>query len=172
MQDDLDDGVKWLAERGKIDPKRVCIMGGSYGGYAAMLAAARNPDVYRCAISLAGISDVAAMLRYDRKSFSATRYYRNWKEKVRGDKSFDLDTISPLRMVDRIAIPLLIAHGDKDQNVPMAQSENLHLALTRAKKPHEYVIYKGEGHGLAQPDHSVDFLERVDKFLATYNPPD
>ena len=61
MQDDLDDGVKWLVEQGKVDAKRVCIMGASYGGYAAMWAAARNPGIYRCAISFAGISDLAAM---------------------------------------------------------------------------------------------------------------
>ena len=67
MQDDLDDGVKWLVQQGKVDPKRVCIMGASYGGYAAMWAAARNPEIYRCAISFAGISDLAAMIRYDRR---------------------------------------------------------------------------------------------------------
>ena len=65
MQDDLDDGVRWLAGRGLVDPKRVCILGASYGGYAAMWAAVRNPEIYRCAISFAGISDVAAMLRFD-----------------------------------------------------------------------------------------------------------
>src|SRR5690606_32848164 len=79
MQDDIDDGVKWLVERGIVDPKRVCIMGASFGGYAAMWAAARTPEIYRCAISYAGVSDVEAMLRYDRKLFTATRYYRSWR---------------------------------------------------------------------------------------------
>ncbi|HKE96217.1 MAG TPA: prolyl oligopeptidase family serine peptidase, partial [Povalibacter sp.] len=77
MQDDIDDGVKWLVAQGKVDPKRVCIMGASFGGYAAMWAAVRNPDIYRCAISFAGVADIDAMLRYDRQLFSATRYYRN-----------------------------------------------------------------------------------------------
>ncbi|MBL7508247.1 prolyl oligopeptidase family serine peptidase, partial [Escherichia coli] len=77
-QDDIDDGVKWLAGRGIVDPKRVCIMGASFGGYAAMWAAVRNPETYRCAISFAGVSDVASMLRYDSRSMTATRYFRDW----------------------------------------------------------------------------------------------
>jgi dipeptidyl aminopeptidase/acylaminoacyl peptidase len=172
MQDDLDDGVGWLVSRGIVDPKRVCIMGGSYGGYAALWAAARNPDIYRCAISFAGISDMTAMLKYDRKAFSASRYYRSWQDEVRGDKKFDLDTISPLYAVERISIPLLIAHGDRDQTVPMIQSKKMHEVLTRARKPHEYVIYPGEGHGFENVKDSVDFLQRVEKFLASYNPTD
>lgn len=172
MQNDIDDGVKWLTQQGKADAKRVCIMGASYGGYAAMWAAARNPDVYRCAISFAGISDVPAMLNYDRKTFSAPRYFRNWREKVQGDESFKLETVSPLRAVDRITIPLLIAHGADDDNVPVSQSRKLHEALTKANKAHEFVVYEGEGHGLESPGHAIDFLKRVDAFLGTHNPAD
>lgn len=170
MQDDLDDGVKWLVESGKVDAKRVCIMGASYGGYAAMWAAARNPDIYRCAISLAGISDVKQMLRYDRKTFSAPRYFRNWQERVQGDDAFDLNAVSPLKAVDKISIPLLIAHGSKDDNVPQSQSIALHEALQKAGKPHEFVIYKGEEHGFSDPVNATDFLRRVDGFLNQYNP--
>jgi len=172
MQDDLDDGVKWLVEQGKVDPKRVCIMGSSYGGYAALWAAARNPEIYRCAISFAGISDVRAMLAYDRRAFSAPRYFRNWRERVQGDRDFDLDTISPLRAVDRVNIPLLIAHGEKDDNVPMTQSRRMHEALNKAKKAHEYVVYPGERHGLQEVSNNVDFLTRVEAFLAKHNPAD
>jgi dipeptidyl aminopeptidase/acylaminoacyl peptidase len=172
MQDDLDDGVKWLVDQGKVDPKRVCIMGASYGGYAAMWAAVRNPDVYQCAISFAGISDVAAMLRYDRKLFSATRYYKNWREKIQGDKEFDLASVSPLRAVDRVGIPILIAHGGRDENVPPWQSKKLHDALTKANKPHEFVLYEDEGHGFEDPENAIDFLKRIEAFLKKYNPAD
>lgn len=172
MQDDLDDGVKWLVDQGKVDPKRVCIMGASYGGYAAMWAAARNPDIYRCAISFAGISDLAAMIRYDRRAFSATRYHTAWREKVQGDSSFDLNTVSPLYAVDRISIPLLIAHGADDENVPLSQSKKLHEALTKANKQHSYVVYDGEGHGFDKPENATAFLERVDEFLRVNNPAD
>ncbi|MBC9033326.1 S9 family peptidase [Sphingomonas sp. JC676] len=170
MQDDVDDGVKWLAERGTVDAKRVCIMGASYGGYAAMLAAERNPEIYRCAISFAGISDVASQLRYDRKSFSATRYFRNWRDRVRGDKSFELDTISPIKQAAQMTVPILIAHGEDDDNVPLYQSRRLHEALMKLKRPHEYVTYPNEGHGFSDPVHATDFLTRVGKFLDAHNP--
>jgi dipeptidyl aminopeptidase/acylaminoacyl peptidase len=170
MQDDLDDGVKWLVEQGKVDPKRVCIMGGSYGGYAALWAAVRNPEIYRCAISLAGISDLAAMIKYDRRSFAATRYYTAWRERVQGDKGFDLNTVTPLYAVDRINIPLLIAHGTDDENVPLAQSKKLHEALLKANKPHSYIVYEGEGHGFDNPANATAFLEQVEQFLRTNNP--
>ncbi|MGF7150566.1 dipeptidyl aminopeptidase/acylaminoacyl peptidase [Sphingomonas zeicaulis] len=170
MQDDIDDGAKWLATSGVADAKRVCIMGASFGGYAAMWAAARNPDIYRCAISFAGISDVGAMLRYDRKQFSAPRYFSDWRERVAGDKKFELGQISPLLAIDRMSMPILIAHGSKDSNVPMSQSRRLHDALTKAGKAHDYVIYEGEGHGFEKPENSVDFLERVGRFLDTHNP--
>lgn len=172
MQDDLDDGVKWLVDQGKVDAKRVCIMGASYGGYAAMWAAARNPDIYRCAISFAGISDLAAMIRYDRRAFAATRYHTAWRERVQGDKSFDLNTVSPLYAVDRINIPLLIAHGAEDENVPLSQSRKLHEALTKANKPHSYLVYEDEGHGFDKPENAVAFLDQVDQFLRTHNPVD
>ncbi|HYE26703.1 MAG TPA: S9 family peptidase [Allosphingosinicella sp.] len=170
MQDDLDDGVKWLVDRGVVDPKRVCILGASYGGYAAMWAAVRNPDVYRCAISYAGISDVAAMLRFDRSQWIAQRYYRDWRDRIRGSGGFDLDKVSPIRRAAEIRIPLMIAHGQKDGNVPFAQSKRLHEALLRALVPHDFVVYPDEGHGFARVENSVDFLKRVERFLDRHNP--
>lgn len=172
MQDDLDDGVKWLVDQGKVDPKRVCMMGASYGGYAALWAAVRNPQTYRCAISLAGVSDVGEMLKYSQGMFSARRYYTAWRKTVAGDKHFDPRSISPLQAVDKISIPLLIAHGDHDEIVPVSQSQQLHDALTKAGKPHEYVVYPGEGHGFEQPEDATNFLERVEVFLDKNNPAD
>jgi dipeptidyl aminopeptidase/acylaminoacyl peptidase len=145
-------------------------MGASYGGYAAMWAAARNPDTYRCAISFAGISDVGSMLRYDRGLMTATRYYRDWRDRIRGDAHFDLDAISPIRRAAEIHVPLLIAAGKDDSTVPPGQSIKLHEALEKAHFAHEYVLYPDEGHGFHKVQDSVDFLKRVDAFLAKYNP--
>ncbi|HYD37108.1 MAG TPA: S9 family peptidase [Allosphingosinicella sp.] len=170
MQDDLDDGVKWLAGRGLIDPKRVCIMGASYGGYAAMWGAARNPEIYRCAISFAGISEVRAMLRYDPSTGIARRYYKDWRDRIRGEEGFDLAAVSPLNRAAAIRVPLLIAHGEEDHVVPVAQSRNMHEALRRARIEHEFVIYPGEGHGFEKAANSIDFLKRVEAFLARHNP--
>ncbi|HEX8571858.1 MAG TPA: S9 family peptidase [Allosphingosinicella sp.] len=170
MQDDLDDGVRWLAGQGIVDSGKVCIMGASYGGYAAMWAAVRNPDIYRCAISYAGISDVGEMLRFDRSQWIAQRYYRDWRDRIRGDGGFDLAKVSPISRASEIRIPLLIAHGRKDGNVPFAQSKKLHEALLRAKVPHDFVIYPDEGHGFSRVENSVDFLKRVERFLGRHNP--
>jgi dipeptidyl aminopeptidase/acylaminoacyl peptidase len=170
MQDDIDDGVRWLAGRGTIDAKRVCIMGASFGGYAAMWAAVRNPETYRCAISFAGISDVESMLKYDKKAMAAPRYFRDWRARVQGDKSFELDQISPIKLVDKMNVPILLAHGADDDNVPPSQSRRLHEALLKLGRAHEYVVYKGEGHGFQDPANATDFLTRVGKFLDAHNP--
>lgn len=170
MQDDIDDGVRYLVTRGIVDPKRVCIMGASFGGYAAEWAAVRNPDIYRCAISFAGVSDVAAMLRYDRKSFSAPRYFRDWRARVEGKDGASLDSISPALHADKLTIPLMLAHGDDDDNVPISQSKKLADALTKAGRPPEFYVYKGEKHGFSKPEDQVDFLKHVEAFLTRYNP--
>jgi dipeptidyl aminopeptidase/acylaminoacyl peptidase len=170
MQDDLDDGVRWLAGLGLVDPKRVCIMGASYGGYAAMWAAARNPEIYRCAISFAGISEVRTMLRYDPSTGIARRYYKDWRDRIRGEEGFDLGAVSPLNRAAAIRVPMLIAHGEEDHVVPVAQSRNMHEAMRRAKIEHEYVVYPGEGHGFEKAADSIDFLKRVEAFLARHNP--
>jgi len=170
MQDDIDDGVKWLVARGMVDAKRVCIMGASFGGYAAEWGAVRNPDIYRCAISFAGVSDIAAQLKYDRKTFFAPRYFRDWRDRIQGKDGTTLDSISPAKRAADLKIPILIAHGDADTTVPPAQSKELVDALTKLGHPPEYYVYKGEGHGFAKPEDQVDFLKKVAAFLAKYNP--
>ena len=172
MIDDMEDGIDWLAGRGTVDPARVCIMGGSYGGYAAMWAPARSPQRYRCAISFAGISDVGSMLRYDARMMSATRYFQDWRRRVEGEQRADLGAISPLRQVARLRVPLLIAHGEKDRNVPVAQSRNLVRALQRSGASVDSVFYPEAGHGFSRPEDSGDFLRRVEAFLARHNPAD
>jgi dienelactone hydrolase len=169
MQDDLDDGMDWLVKDGVVDPKRVCVYGGSYGGYAALWAATRNPERYRCAASYAGVSDVARQLKYQVADMW-NRYRGDWQAKVKGSPDFDLDTISPLKQVERLQVPVLIGHGDDDQVVPIKQSALYASALKRAGKPHEFHIYEGEGHGLFDAADEQDWLERLDAFLARYNP--
>jgi dipeptidyl aminopeptidase/acylaminoacyl peptidase len=170
MQDDLDDGVDWLAKSGQIDPRRVCIVGASYGGYAAMWGAIRSPGRYRCAASLAGVSDLPALLRYDRKFFSAPRYYREWRSHVAGENETDLRTVSPLRFAAAVKIPLLIGHGEDDQRVPPSQSHNMVDALTKAGANVTPVFYKDSGHGFDSSADLEDWLKRLEAFLAKYNP--
>jgi dipeptidyl aminopeptidase/acylaminoacyl peptidase len=168
MQTDVDDGVDWLVGRGIADPGRVCIMGASYGGYAAMWAATRNDARYRCAVSFAGISDVAAQLAYDHKTFTE-HDYRNWKRRIQG-RAPSLEALSPIGRAEALRMPILIAHGTDDETVPADQSIRFHAALTRLGRAHDYVAYPGQGHTLEGPAANADFLERVGRFLAAHNP--
>jgi dipeptidyl aminopeptidase/acylaminoacyl peptidase len=170
MQDDLDDGVDWLARSGQIDPKRVCIVGLSYGGYAAMWAAIRNPERYRCAASWAGPSDLKQQLRYDRQFFSATRYFRQWREKIAGHGDADLAAVSPINFPDRVKIPVFIAHGEEDDTVPAKQSHAMVDALTRAHAGVTSVFYKDSSHDFGSSADLEDWLKRLEAFLAKYNP--
>lgn len=170
MQDDLDDGVQWLVASGQVDPKRVCLMGGSYGGYAALWGAIRNPERYRCAISIAGVTDLPAQLKYDRKSFSATRYFRQWQTRVKGGEGVDLAAVSPLAQAALLKVPVLIAHGEKDDNVPPKQGHAMVAALEKRGARVESVFYKDEGHGFSKHEDLADFLKRADAFLKANNP--
>ncbi len=171
MQDDLLDGIKALAYRGVADPKRVCIFGASYGGYAAMWAAARDVEHYRCAASYAGVSDLVDLMQHDRRTFHADRYVSPyWEKRVEGNRDFDLAGVSPLQQQRQISIPLLIAHGEQDTRVPSSQSHRLVDALTARHSPVESVFYKSEGHGFSDPKDLADFLSRLGNFLERYNP--
>lgn len=170
MQDDLDDGVDWLARSGQIDAKRVCIVGGSYGGYAAMWGALRTPDRYRCAASMAGVSDLPALLRHDKQLFSATRYYREWRTHVGGEGNADLRAVSPMTFAAQLKVPLLIGHGEQDQRVPAKQSHAIVEALQKAGAPVTSVFYKDSAHGFDSSADLEDWLKRLEAFLAKYNP--
>jgi dipeptidyl aminopeptidase/acylaminoacyl peptidase len=170
MQDDLDDGVDWLASTGQIDTKRVCIVGGSYGGYAALWGAIRNPDRYRCAASVAGVTDIEAQLRSNRKSFAATRYFRQWRTKVQGEDRVDLKTVSPLAQAARLKVPVLIAHGEADETVSVKQGREMVAALQENKADVTSVFYKDGGHDFSSSEDLADFLRRLEAFLAKHNP--
>jgi len=171
MQDDLDDGMDWLVRRGIADPARVCIFGSSYGGYAALWGAIRNPERYRCAVSFAGVTDLQRQLSYGNRFFIAKRYQKDWRDRIKGMGGFDLTSVSPLQQVARLRVPVLLAHGLKDPVVPYRQSSDFVAALRAAGKPVEFYSYADEGHGLGKPEDLQDWLDRLDAFLARYNPP-
>ncbi|HEV2865682.1 MAG TPA: S9 family peptidase [Allosphingosinicella sp.] len=170
MIDDVDAGVDWLVQQGIVDASRVCIMGGSYGGYAAVRAAMRSPGRYRCAISFAGPSDWRSMIRYNSQLAVPQRYVREWRQRVRGEEQTDLDSISTLRHPQLLRVPLLLAHGEQDLTVPIEQSRRLARALERAHAPVETVFYPKSGHGFTDAAESADFMRRVEAFLARHNP--
>jgi len=172
MQDDLDDGVAWLAGQGMIDRRRVCIVGASYGGYAALWGAIRNPEIYRCAVSLAGVTDLKAILKYDSQMLVAARYSKLWRQRVEGEEKRDLAAVSPLQQAARLNVPVLIAHGERDSTVPVDQSRRLVAALKARGARVNSVFYPGAGHGFTSSEESLDYMKRVEAFLELNNPAD
>ncbi len=170
MQDDLDDGMDWLVKQGMVDAKRVCIVGASYGGYAALWGATRNPERYRCAASFAGVSDLGRQLKYQIDFRVNKRYRKDWRKIVQGAPDFDPRTVSPLFTIDQLHTPILLVHGDADQTVPYKQSKLYADALRKAGKTFEFYTYAKEGHGFSTSANLKDWLDRLDAFLGKYNP--
>lgn len=164
MQDDLLDAVTYLGKQGIADPKRVCIVGGSYGGYAAMRGAQRDGAYYRCAVAFAGISDLAAMLKYDRNLFGS-EVVEYWKK-----QATDFEAVSPRFHAGDFGAPILIAHGVADKRVPVKQSRMLVSELSKAGKPYEYLEQKLGDHHFTRGEDRLEFLKRLKIFLDKYNP--
>jgi dipeptidyl aminopeptidase/acylaminoacyl peptidase len=175
MQTDLSDGIAALAEQGLIDPKRVCIVGGSYGGYAALAGVTLQLGIYRCAVSVAGPSDMKSFFgwqirRHGYEDTGVTRYFRA----VTGaDKSGDeaMRSISPALLADRADAPVLLIHGKDDTVVPIEQSEEMAAALKRAEKSVEFVVMPGEDHWLSREATRIQMLKAAVEFVKKHNPP-
>lgn len=174
MQTDLSDGVRWLAAEGVIDPARVCIVGASYGGYAAMAGLTLDSDVYRCGVSVAGVSDLRRMVnaeaRQERNRDSQTvRYWNRFMGAARlNDRA--LDELSPAHLAASVDSPLLLIHGKDDTVVPIEQSRVMAEALRRADKPVELVELPGEDHWLSRSATRQRMLAETVRFLETHNP--
>jgi dipeptidyl aminopeptidase/acylaminoacyl peptidase len=171
MQDDIDDAMDWAVKEGIADASRVCVVGGSYGGYAAQWSVLRNPERYRCAASWAGVSDWAKMLRYDRRYLSE-RVNKSWRAQLTANKEVDLDPVSPSRLAGQLTRPLLLAQGSKDKRVPMVQYTIFEKASRTAPMPPQTLLIEGEGHSFSKPESAQAWYEALDAFLAKHNPAD
>jgi len=175
MQTDLSDGVKHLVQQGLVDPARVCIVGASYGGYAAMQGGVRQGEVYRCAVAVAGVSDLGRMLDWvDRQSptveTSTLRYWRRFMGVARNDDPA-LDDLSPARRANHNTAPILLIHGNNDTVVPFEQSQLLADALRRGSRPVTLLALQGEDHWLSRSDTRLQMLRATVDFLRQHNPP-
>ena len=150
---------------GIIDRDRVAIYGGSYGGYAALIGATFTPDVFTCAISMVGPSNLNTLIA------SIPEYWKPllsmFHKRVGDDEDF-LWSRSPLSKVDNIRIPVLIAQGENDPRVKQAESEQIVAAMKAHGIDYEYALYENEGHGLVKPENRLDFYRRADRFLAKH----
>ena len=167
MQDDINAGVKYLVDQKIADPQRLCIIGGSYGGYAALWALARDPQLFKCGVSVAGVSDLARMLN-DKSDMSRNAVARELVRHRLGDPSemkATFDSVSPLKHADRIVAPLLLVHGDLDQRVPVSHGKQMHEAMTDLKKDVEWIEFPDEGHGVTRAINLRIYYAAVFKLL-------
>ena len=171
MQTDLLDGVAALAATGDIDPKRVCIFGWSFGGFAALAGATLHPEDYRCAASMAGVADVTLMIREQARSYgSESESLKYWRRELGHANLEQQSAMSPLQHVDAVKVPILLMHGDRDTIVLPEQSQRMAAALTKAGKSVEMVTLAGDDHYLMQSPTRIQMLETLGAFLATNLP--
>lgn len=168
MHDDLLDTLAHVVGRGWVDPGRVGIYGGSYGGYAALVGAAFTPGVFACAVDLAGPVNLNTLIR------AMPQYYTPAAPQLHariGNPDTDTDFLlarSPLSRVDQIRCPVLIAQGANDPRVPVAEAEQLITALQANNVAHEYLLFEDEGHGLAKPGNRLRLYAAAERFLAEH----
>jgi dienelactone hydrolase len=167
MQDDLVDAVRWAAKERLLDPEKVCVVGASYGGYAALMGPIANPGVYRCAASFAGVTDIGLMygISWSDTSEAARQYSM---PVLIGDPDKDAQRLamaSPLKRVAEIKVPLLLVHGGVDRRVPIEHARKFADAARRAEVVIEQVNYPNEGHGFFDPANHADYFGRLERFL-------
>jgi dipeptidyl aminopeptidase/acylaminoacyl peptidase len=168
MHDDLVDAVEHVVAQGWADRGRIAIMGGSYGGYAALAGAAFTPDVFRCAIDIVGPSNLLTLLGSIPDYWEPIRamlYQRIGNLDSEREMLWDR---SPLAHVDDIRIPVLVAQGAHDPRVKQAEAEQIVAALAEKGVPHDYLLFADEGHGLARPENRAILYARAEEFLATH----
>jgi dipeptidyl aminopeptidase/acylaminoacyl peptidase len=150
----------YLVKSGIADPNRICVVGWSYGGYAALMSGVEEPERYRCLVSIAGVSD-PGMLIDDYRHFlnrKGVQKFIGWDAEV-------IKRGSPLKRASEIRAPVLLFHGDQDVNVPIHHSQKMAKALKRAKKSVEYIEYEDVEHSIRRNGYRVDMLDRIGSFL-------
>jgi dipeptidyl aminopeptidase/acylaminoacyl peptidase len=168
MQNDVSDAVAHAISRGWSDPEKIAIVGGSYGGYAALAGAAFTPDLYCCAVDIVGPSNLITLIETIPAYWAplVAQFHRRV-----GDPATDREFLwsrSPLSVAEQIRIPLLIGQGANDPRVKQAESEQIVAALEKAGIEHDYMLFPDEGHGFAKPENRLKFFAAADKFLSRY----
>ncbi len=174
MLSDIADGVAELGRQSLIDPKRASIVGGSYGGYAALAGVTLQQGLYRCAVSVSGPANMANFMDWQAKRHglesASLRYYQKLTGADHGSSSF-LNDISPTRFAARADAPILLIHGKDDTRVPIEQSRDMASALKGAGKVVQYVELEQEDHFLSRGTTRIAMLNAAVAFVEKYNPP-
>lgn len=166
MQDDVTDATRWAIDQGIADAKRICIAGVSYGGYAAMMGVIREPELYRCAITYAGVSDLGYL--YSKAEDGGSTYVENFLNSTLGTDQSELAQYSPLQRIAEVKTPVLVIHGGMDKVVPPAHGQDLHDALEKQGKSVEWLYKPNEAHGFWEDAARKEVAERQLAFLAKH----
>lgn len=171
MHTDLIDAVDWAVARGHADPRRIGIMGGSYGGYAALIGAALAPDYFAAAVDYVGVSDLENFLRTlptFLRPYNVNSWFRYVGDPDDADAAADMRARSPISMIDRITTPLLVAQGANDARVVQAESDNIVTPLRERGIPVEYILADDEGHGFDNPENQIRLHLAIERHFARY----
>jgi dipeptidyl aminopeptidase/acylaminoacyl peptidase len=170
MQNDVADGTRWAIAQGIADPKRICIAGASYGGYATLMGLVNDPDLYQCGIDWVGVTDIDLLYKGSWNDWADTseQYKQYGMPTLIGDQVKDaaqFKATSPIAQAARIHQPVLLAYGGSDHRVPAYHGQKFYDAVTRTNKNVEWIEYPEEGHGWRLPKNAIDFWGRVERFL-------
>ncbi|HET7663041.1 MAG TPA: prolyl oligopeptidase family serine peptidase [Rhodanobacteraceae bacterium] len=166
IQQDLIDGVKWTIEHHFADPDRICVYGGSFGGYSALMSVIRAPHLFKCAIGYAGVYDLGMV--YDNDDVKTSDYLGNYFSATLGKDKAKLEANSPDKLADEIDVPVFLAHGKDDSVAPFAQAKAMRDAFDAIHKSYEWMAVDGEGHGFYTEEHRAAFLTKMQAFLKKY----
>lgn len=168
MQDDISDGVKYLIDEGMVDPKKVAIYGGSYGGYATLAGLTFTPDLYACGVDYVGVSNLFTFMQ------TIPPYWKPMLEMMYEmvghpeEMKEQFEQTSPALQAHKIKAPLLIAQGAKDPRVNKAESDQIVQALKERGIDVDYLVKENEGHGFHNEENRFEFYEEMEKFLAKH----
>lgn len=163
IMNDITDATNWAIKAGIADKNRVCIYGGSFGGYASLMSVVKEPDLYKCAIGYVGIYDMELM--FDKGDIPGTKYGTNFLNKVLGQNKKQLDSFSPARHVDKIKADLFIVHGEKDIRAHYAHALLLKKALDKSGKSYQWLTKEKEGHGFYKEENRKELYQQMLSFL-------
>lgn len=164
IQDDLVDGVKWTVAQGEVDGGRMCVYGASFGGYSALMLAAREPSLFRCAVGYAGVYDLKLLAKPENNR--SDTFKANYLKKVIGDDIAVLDRNSPVTLAAQIKAPVLLVHGGNDKRAPVKHAEEMRDALTAAGHAPEWFLAPNEGHGFYDTKNRIEFYQKLEAFMA------
>ncbi len=163
VQEDLLEGVRWTLSQGYVDPARICVYGASFGAYSAMMAVAKAPDLFQCAVGASGLYDLEMML--SKGDIDDTRRGRNYLDRAIGSDVSTLRAQSPVALADRIKVPVLLVHGEIDRRTPFAQAKAMKAALEATGNKPEWMPVPKEGHGFYNDANNIAFYQRLEAFL-------